>query len=160
MGKGGTIVAGEFSKESNLNKVNTITSIIRSRVQCPHMSWCFKHNPRRRSKRLKLKHIKIWWMRTYFCDSFHFLKTHLVDNLILLQAVKCLRGHRINNSLTFLTESHITTTFANYLSKSCVRFIRHLNVKTSNFWLGDSYSKISWWSAPAPCPPPRLQMFR
>ena len=78
-----------------------------------------------------------------FCDSFHFLKTHLVDNLILLQAVKCLRGHRINNSLTFLTESHITTTFANYLSKSCVRFIRHLNVKTSNFWLGDSYSKIS-----------------
>ena len=72
-------------------------------------------------------------MRTYFCDSFHFFKTHLVDNLI----------NRINNSLTFLTESHITTTFANYLSKSCVRFIRHLNVKTSNFWLGDSYSKIS-----------------
>ena len=82
-------------------------------------------------------------MRTYFCDFFHFLKTHLVDNLILLQAVKCLRGHRINNSLTFLTESHITTTFANYLSNSCVRLIRHLNVKTSNFWLGDSYSKIS-----------------
>ena len=35
-----------------------------------------------------------------FLWFFPFSQTHLVDNLLLLHVVKCLRGHRINNSLT------------------------------------------------------------
>ena len=70
-----------------------------------------------------------------FLWFFPFSQTHLVDNLLLLHVVKCLRGHRINNSLTFLAEYYIsTTTSANYLGKYCVCFFRHLNVKTSSIW--------------------------
>ena len=62
-----------------------------------------------------------------FLWFFPFSQTHLVDNLLLLHVVKCLRGHRINNSLTFLAEYYIsTTTSANYLGKYCGRFFRHL----------------------------------
>ena len=60
---------------------------------------------------------------------------YLVDNFLILHVVKRLRGHRINNFSTFLAESHISTTkSANYLGKYCVRFFKHLNVKTSNIW--------------------------
>ena len=62
-----------------------------------------------------------------FLWFFPFSQTHLVGNLVLLHIVKCLRGHRINNSLTFLAEYYIsTTTSANYLGKHCGRFFRHL----------------------------------
>ena len=56
-----------------------------------------------------------------FLWFFPFSQTHLVGNLFLLHVVKCLRGHRINNSLTFLAEYYIsTTTSANYLGKYTV----------------------------------------